>query len=478
MNNSNVIAIIDNGINQLFIKRKLKDSIVITENGDCISDSKQVEQYQFPHGTNCAMILEKYCEDCKLVSIRILDENGKGAVKSLYPALKWCFKKCIRVINLSLGSVDFRDCEKLRCLINKYAANGMFIVAATANTGFESYPASFTNVIGVTTIGCTRGYLKDYMQMGIDTVALSEHKVVTNGEEIKTPLSNSYATPYISAMIANKLKNDSSLRIADLKKFVMEHSCIEMQEGIYEPNWVFKAYISGRGIISSAKYYFEIVNGKFEEIQEEIDTVIVFSLSDLKNINLGNSNLIYLGNGDKANIEVQGFFWSWESRQQQILNNHYQGNGIEVPIVILGVDAVQDSFYILTELKNMFANDGYNAYVIAMKPECVLYTLEYMPEPLSGIEDWKRFVESQVFYKQCDLIIWCISLEYKSEALKIFPECDVEISLCSNEDNTLVKYSFENENIEEVIPGLINKKSIEKMYTVIEAKLTEDKDGE
>ena len=42
MNNSNVIAIIDNGINQLFIKRKLKDSIVITENGDCISDSKQV----------------------------------------------------------------------------------------------------------------------------------------------------------------------------------------------------------------------------------------------------------------------------------------------------------------------------------------------------------------------------------------------------------------------------------------------------
>ena len=76
------------------------------------------------------------------------------------------------------------------------------------------------------------------------------------------------------------------------------------------------------------------------------------------------------------------------------------------------------------------------------------------------------------------MIIWCISLEYKSEALKIFPECDVEISLCSNEDNTLVKYSFENENIEEVIPGLINKKSIEKMYTVIEAKLTEDKDGE
>ena len=47
------------------------------------------------------------------------------------------------------------------------------------------------------------------------------------------------------------------------------------------------------------------------------------------------------------------------------------------------MEDVIDKFYILTELKRAFANGGYNAYTIGMEPECVLYALEYMPEPVS-----------------------------------------------------------------------------------------------
>lgn len=63
MNKGISIAIIDNGINELLIKRGVEKSITIDEHGICIDDAKNIDQQQFQHGTNCAMILEKYCID-------------------------------------------------------------------------------------------------------------------------------------------------------------------------------------------------------------------------------------------------------------------------------------------------------------------------------------------------------------------------------------------------------------------------------
>ena len=180
---------------------------------------------------------------------------------------------------------------------------------------------------------------------------------------------------------------------------------------------------------------------------------------------------------DIYNIDVQGFYWSRKTRQQQILNNHYQGNGLEVPVIILAIEAAIDSYYILTELRKVFASDGYNAYTIGMEPECVLYALEYMPEPVSDIDAWKNFIESQTFYKQSDLVIWCIPVEEQDKYLKVYPDCDVQISLCNEGDINIVRFSFEGEKIEKKISGLIDRKDVEKIYHIIEAKLTEEEDG-
>lgn len=478
MDKSIRIAIIDNGVNDLFIKKGIERSIAIDENGICIADTKNIDQQQFQHGTNCAMILEKYCLDCNLVSIRILDENGRGAIRSIYPALEWCYNNQISLVNLSLGTVDFRDCEKLRTLTNEYAVKGMIIIAATANSGFVSYPASFTNVIGVATMGSPLSYTKDYMQMGIDTVVPSEHMVKMLDEEIRTSLSNSYAAPYVSALIANRLNTDKTLGIKKLKEYAKEQSQIEMVDGVYEPDWVYKAYMTGRKKTSRANYYFETVSGELNEIQNEVDTVIAFAMTDLEKLEVKNKNVIYLGKEDIHNIDVQGFFWSRETRQRQILSNHYQGNDLEVPVVVLAIEAAIDCFYILTELKEAFASGGYNAYAIGMEPECVLYGLEYMPEPVADHEEvWKNFIESQVFYKQSDLVIWCIPLEEREKFLKVYPDCDVEISLCNDGEDILAHFSFEEEKIEKSISGLIDREDVEEIYHIIETKLTEDEDG-
>lgn len=159
------------------------------------------------------------------------------------------------------------------------------------------------------------------------------------------------------------------------------------------------------------------------------------------------------------------------------MNNHYQGNGLEVPVIILAIEAAIDSYYILTELRKVFASDGYNAYTIGMEPECVLYGLEYMPEPMADYGVWKNFIESQVFYKQSDLVIWCILLEDREKFLKVYPDCDVEISLCKEGENTVVEITFEKEKTEKIISGLIARKDVDEIYHMIEAKLTEDEDG-
>ena len=472
------IAIIDNGINRdLICKDKIQAQIVIDENNRCIEDKNEIQITDFQHGTFCALIVEKYNSHCILDSVRILDKNGKGGIEKIEPALEWCYQHNIRVVNLSFGTTNFNECEKLKKLVNKYAYNGMIIVAATANSGFVSYPASFTNVIGVATIGSPLSYSKDYMQMGIDTVVPSEHMVKMFDEEIRTSLSNSYAAPYVCALIANRLNIDQALDIKKLKEYAREQSHTEMVGGVYEPDWVYRAYITGRKKTSRADYYFETVSGEFNEIREEVDTVIACSVADLESLDAKNKNVIYLGKEDIYNIDVHGFFWSRETRQQQILNNHYQGNSLEVPVVVLAIEAAIDSFYILTELKRAFACDGYNAYTIEMEPECVLYGLEYMPEPVSDYEAWRTFIESQVFYKQSDLVIWCVPLDDKEKFLKVFPDCDVEIILCNEEENILAKFSFENEKIEKRISRLLDREEIEEMYHIIETKLTEDEDG-
>ena len=472
------IAIIDNGINrELICKDKIQAQIVIDENNRCIEDKNEIQITDFQHGTFCALIVEKYNSHCILNSVRILDRNGKGGIEKIEPALEWCYQHNIRVVNLSFGTTNFNECEKLKKLVNKYAYNGMIIVAATANSGFVSYPASFTNVIGVATIGSPLSYSKDYMQMGIDTVVPSEHMVKMFNEEIRTSLSNSYAAPYVCALIENRLNIDKALDIKKLKEYAREQSRTEMVGGVYEPDWVYRAYVTGRKKTSRADYYFETVSGEFNEIREEVDTVIACTVADLESLDAKNKNVIYLGKEDIYNIDVQGFFWSRETRQQQILNNHYQGNSLEVPVVVLAIETAIDSFYILTELKRAFACDGYNAYTIEMEPECVLYGLEYMPEPVADYEAWKTFIESQVFYKQSDLVIWCVPLDDKEKFLKVYPDCDVEIILCNEEENILAKFSFENEKIEKKISRLFDREEIEEIYHIIETKLTEDEDG-
>ena len=110
---------------------------------ECVYDEADMSRVRFAHGTICAAIIQKYLANSEIYSIRLLNEDGSGLIEHLKPALDWCIEKGIYLVNLSLGTTHFRDKSLIRTLVNHYVSKGMCIVAATSNSGYESYPASF-----------------------------------------------------------------------------------------------------------------------------------------------------------------------------------------------------------------------------------------------------------------------------------------------------------------------------------------------
>lgn len=467
------IAVIDSGINRNLVrKEKLKDELMVDENNICREDTSVPQATDCLHGTICALIIEKYCPDCIFSSIRILDHEGKGGIEKIEPALEWCYQNEINIVNLSLGTTHFKENEELNRLINKFAYKGLIIIAAISNIGYFTFPASFTNVIGVSTEGKSLLYTNNYVHLGIDTVVPSEHIIKLSGEEQITSLSNSYAAPYVSALVIQKMMKDTTCDIHMLKEYVRKKSRINIDANLYNPDWIYKAYIQGKKRASKAEYYFETVSQNGEDFAHEVDTVIISSMIELEQLDIGKKNLVYLGDEDIESISVSGFKWSRNTRIQQIVNNRYQGNGLDIPLVVLETDESLDKYFILSKFRRLFKNNGYNSYVISMEPEGVLYMFEYIPDIHTPLSEKlvRNFIEGQVFYKQSDLVLWNVSREQKKDLYTLYPEYDIEIIF--NEVEVLVY--IEKNMIYRQVYNTLPEDYISVVYDLIVRCLTEE----
>ena len=135
------IVIIDDGINENEINYKI-ESFNVNE------EDKELKTDYISHGTYCCKIIEKYLKvDVQLSSIKILDNVGKGDAENLIKALEIAESKKADIINLSLGSITFKDRDKILPTINRLANKGVIIVCAVHNKNYYTYPASFSNVI-------------------------------------------------------------------------------------------------------------------------------------------------------------------------------------------------------------------------------------------------------------------------------------------------------------------------------------------
>ncbi len=106
------MAIIDDGINQnlylytigeLYHNIKITPELHIKERGD-------YDPFLPSHGTTCAAITKKYASDAVMSSVKILnDDSHMGMKTQLIKALEWCVENNIRLINLSIRTIDYKD---------------------------------------------------------------------------------------------------------------------------------------------------------------------------------------------------------------------------------------------------------------------------------------------------------------------------------------------------------------------------------
>ncbi len=476
MNSKIKIAIVDSGINRKLAKKiECIDEIIVDENCNCIGGCSEYRTTDFLHGTICSLIIEKYCPECVFSSICVLDQEGKGKVEKIEPALEWCIQNEIKIVNLSLGTTYFKENDKLNRLINKYVYKGLIIVAAVSNIGYTTFPASFANVIGVASEKFPLLYFNDYIHLGIDTVVPSVHTIKLGNNEQKTSLSNSYAAPYVTALVAKKILKDKTCDIHVLKKYVREKSCVVIDDALYNPDWIYKAYMINKKNGSKADYFFEVVTDSYEKMADEVDTIIAYSKTELEQINVENKNLVYLGSEDIEKIETAGFKWSYQTRIRQIASNQYRGNGLNVPLIILDIKESLDKYFILSRLKQYFEQEGYNAYTISMKPEGVLYRFEYIPDvdvPLTK-QIIKNFIEGEVFYRQSDLVLWNTEKEQKANVYDLYPDYDMEIKFCDTE----VLIYIESKLFYKKSYSELHEECIRDIYDLLVNCLTEKENG-
>ena len=102
------IAVIDDGISDIYFKEKCVLRIAADADGKISADRR--ESRLPTHGTLCAGIIRHYMPDCRLISIQVLnDQTRSGTLTQLLAALDWCAKHKIRLCNLSLGTSSLWD---------------------------------------------------------------------------------------------------------------------------------------------------------------------------------------------------------------------------------------------------------------------------------------------------------------------------------------------------------------------------------
>jgi len=219
------IAVIDDGINEELYKiGELKSNIQITPELD-IYERVGYDPFMPSHGTTCAAIIKKYAPDAVLSSVKILnDDSHRGMKAQLIRALEWCVENKIRLVNLSLGTIDYRDFVEVE-KASKYASeNGVIIVAACNNRNIFTCPASLENIIGV---NCDkseelkeREYIYNSIAVdGIEITACGSHKLERySGESKVTSACNSFATPMVTALAYGIIKNNPSICLNELKE--------------------------------------------------------------------------------------------------------------------------------------------------------------------------------------------------------------------------------------------------------------------
>lgn len=418
----NEIAVIDDGINVDFYTNisMVKKSIEIDKR--CNITEYRNSKIEYSHGTVCAAIISKYTKDAIINSVKILNKSNKTTGRQLVKAIEWCLENNIGIVSLSLGSTDINEKKDIYKTINRAINDGMIIVAASSNNDKITYPASFSNVIGVKALRDQseyEGYIYNYSSVdGVDILAPSVHKLINYFEEEESIRCNSFAAPYITAQIHSMIKK-CYVRYLPLEiKYMLLEKARNYKE-VKEENilnqhleWICRAIIFNIGDNKSFNaedeaYIFNAVQEEFiyEEDRFKIleiietyinkynskdyDTIVIkdfnnrrFNLNFFaKNLSNYNKGLVYINDycENKEYLKVAYRNNIWFTGMYQCFNNKLQKNiNIDIPIILV-VGEKEYGIPSSLKLAEIFKLQGYRCGLYSDISLCELYGMDFLP---------------------------------------------------------------------------------------------------
>ncbi|WP_278900036.1 hypothetical protein, partial [Roseburia hominis] len=175
------------------------------------------------------------------------------------------------------------------------------------------------------------------------------------------------------------------------------------------------------------------------------DTVILGEMDNIEHYLDAGKNIIYLGNDKLEMTSDHCYIWSRYNRERQIeLNSYTDNEDIEIPVIFVkGCDSLNK----VRELCRKMIEQDYNAYGITDKIVGELIGLRYIPVEKKKGTDIKKYICSEIFYGQYDILI-CDLGNYSKEDIQteicIEPDVyiyadDAEISVYSEEESKVFK---------------------------------------
>lgn len=421
------VAVIDDGVNEeaFYNIGKLTHSIEVTDQ-DRIVQADSSGRCELSHGTICAAILKQYAPDVRMSSVKILHDL-RGTKEKLVSAIKWCIRHKVDVVNLSLGTENYMDCNMLRALVNDAYSEGIIIVAASSNRNVITYPASLSNVIGVK---CDQGgelkpgqYRYCYYEMdGIDIVANSVRRLAGKYNiAVEVPRTNSYAAPLVTALVSKLINTYKIKNIEFIRQKLSDSSQTgDEQSRFYNPflctgtDWAGKAVLFEIGETEQPVYGagFNIAGVFFIKSEEELLTVMkqYFCQYEVQ-LRAVDTVIIHIGKSCSRGIAAQRLieYISHKGKNIIYLNDNYRNDSfnmkdikltsklyhpilqgyrripkpedsaLQVPIILVCNHAHSMIFDKLYLLQKLFRDDGYYAAVITDKSNGLLYDISYIP---------------------------------------------------------------------------------------------------
>lgn len=476
------IAVIDDGINQNMIASDINSSIMITNDLDIVP-YHITDKEKLTHGTICASIIESYFHNAVFSSVKILSDRMRGSINQLVKSLEWCMLNDIDVVNISLGSHYSKDKYILKKVINQATEKGLIIVCASDNNDYLTFPASFSNVIGVKRDSMNILWDNEYSVNkniidGIDFTAYSRHKLSIKNNYICSD-SNSFAAPFITAKVCELISKHSSWNIDTIKyELIRRTNNYENYKGIIypKPDWIEKAlvcYVNHKIHISyeflAIDLYDEIVISN-DILVEELNTIVSTIISNCDNSfdsiilisddGIGikekdvcfmasnyNKNVVFLyGNCCLENVSIGNYnlsninMWNNYFKLSSLLDMEISYRKINEPVVsiILPKELCLED---LIPLYSKFVDDDYNPYFCTDNVLGTLYNIEYIPPNLDNdkILKYMSYVLDRSGY---DIAIIVNSSELFSDDKII--ESDIRITIFQKENYYMVDYNIDN----------------------------------